>query len=75
MREPMEKMYGKEYFKSTWENWIDAMTGFYTENNGDICKSLLPVISCPTLIIHGAKDAMVPEEHAYYLQENIKGAR
>jgi valacyclovir hydrolase len=31
-------------------------------------------VQCPTLIVHGAKDAMCPQFHADYLKENIKGS-
>lgn len=30
---------------------------------------------CPTLIIHGDKDAMVDEEHPPFMNENIKGSK
>ncbi|RXN36389.1 valacyclovir hydrolase [Labeo rohita] len=42
---------------------------------GSICREVLPLISCPTLIIHGAKDPMVPSFHPEYLLQNIKGSR
>ena len=32
----------------------------------------LPSITCPTLIIHGTKDNVVPEESTNYVHENIK---
>ncbi|XP_039902288.1 valacyclovir hydrolase isoform X2 [Simochromis diagramma] len=43
--------------------------------NGSICMELLPLISCPTLIIHGEKDPMVPILHPEYLLKHIKGSR
>lgn len=42
---------------------------------GSICQQLLPRIKCPTLIIHGEKDPLVPRFHAEYIHEHIKGSR
>ncbi|KAJ3599321.1 hypothetical protein NHX12_033284 [Muraenolepis orangiensis] len=42
---------------------------------GSVCMELLPDISCPTLIVHGEKDPVVPSSHPQYLLENIKGSR
>lgn len=72
MRAPLEATYGLDYFRKTWESWTDAYCRFYHETDGDICKNDLANIVCPTLIIHGLKDPLVPIEHPYYLHENIK---
>ncbi|XP_056096490.1 valacyclovir hydrolase isoform X2 [Rhinichthys klamathensis goyatoka] len=42
---------------------------------GNICMEALPLISCPTLIVHGAKDPMIPSSHPQHLQQNISGSR
>lgn len=75
MREPMEEIYGKEYFPTLWKEFIEASKEIYDNNGGDICKQYLPKIQCPTLIIHGDKDAMVSDEHPDYLQQHIKNSR
>ena len=60
MREPMEKIYGEDYFPVLWEEWVDAITKIATSTpDKNICREVLPQIRCPTLIIHGSKDAMV----------------
>ena len=74
MRAPLEAMYGKEYFKTTWEDWIDAYTKIYEEENGNLCKDDLDKIFCRTLILHGNKDPVVPREHCDYLHKNIKAS-
>uniref|UniRef100_UPI00398E96D1 valacyclovir hydrolase isoform X3 n=1 Tax=Pristiophorus japonicus TaxID=55135 RepID=UPI00398E96D1 len=43
--------------------------------NGNICQDLVPLIKCPTLIIHGEKDPMVPRYHPDYLHKHIRGSR
>ncbi|KAM4688140.1 valacyclovir hydrolase-like isoform 2-T2 [Discoglossus pictus] len=75
MRKPMEDIYGKEYFANTFKDWVDAVSQFTSYPDGNICRHLLPFIECPTLIIHGQKDAMVPSFHSQYLHEQIKGSR
>ncbi|XP_050716773.1 valacyclovir hydrolase-like isoform X2 [Eriocheir sinensis] len=74
MRAPLEAIYGKEYFRATWEGWVDAFVKVYEEEGGDLCLSDLEKILCPTLIVHGRKDPMVPCQHAEHLSENIKTA-
>ncbi|XP_011262494.2 valacyclovir hydrolase isoform X1 [Camponotus floridanus] len=71
MRTPMIQVYGEDYFRKTWSDWIDAMLRLYKKQNGNLCKEILSKIKCPTLIIHGAKDAMVLPEHPTYLKQNI----
>lgn len=72
MREPMEKVYGVEYFPQLWSEWIDAMVQLFEKNNGDICKNLLRDIEAKTLIVHGAKDPMVLAEHIPFLRKSIQ---
>nr|XP_046247570.1 valacyclovir hydrolase isoform X3 [Scatophagus argus] len=43
--------------------------------DGSICMELLPLISCPTLIVHGEKDPMVPSIHPQCLLKHIKGSK
>ncbi|XP_063225361.1 valacyclovir hydrolase isoform X1 [Bacillus rossius redtenbacheri] len=75
MRAPMIALYGEKYFRSTWSQWVDAFVSLYEQNAGDICKDVLPLIRCPTLVVHGKEDAMVAAEHPHYLAANIRGAR
>lgn len=75
MRQPMEEVYGAEVFAKTWEAWVDGVAHFAKRPEGSICLELLPLISCPTLIIHGEKDPMVPSVHPQCLLKHIKGSR
>jgi len=72
MKAPMIAMYGEEYFRKMWTDWINTLLDIHANDGGDLCKTLIPNIKCPTLIIHGMKDPMVPYEHPKYLHENIK---
>ncbi|XP_038076338.1 valacyclovir hydrolase-like [Patiria miniata] len=75
MRAPMVEMYGAEYFQKLWSGWIDGIRTICTENRTDICMADCRRITCPTLIVHGEKDAMVPIEHPYFLNQHIRGSR
>nr|XP_046247567.1 valacyclovir hydrolase isoform X2 [Scatophagus argus] len=75
MRQPMEEMYGAEVFAKTWEAWVDGIAQFAKRAEGSICMELLPLISCPTLIVHGEKDPMVPSIHPQCLLKHIKGSK
>lgn len=75
MREPLEKLYGAEYFKETWENWVDTFKKIYKEKNGDLCKEFLTKIKAETLILHGEKDPMLAKIHVPYLMENLPHAK
>lgn len=71
----MIQVYGEDYFKKTWSNWVDGVLRLYEKQNGDLCKQVLSKIKCPTLIIYGARDAMVLAEHATYLKQNITNSK
>lgn len=71
----MEDTYGKDYFPVLWGQWCDAYKAIGDQEKGEICSNLLPLISCPTLIIHGDKDPMVDPAHPEYLNKNIAGSR
>ena len=42
--------------------------------DGDLCMEEAKQVQCPTLIVHGAKDAMCPQFHAEYFKENNRGS-
>ena len=71
----MEAIYGKEYFPVLWNEWVDANLAIWEQKGGDICNEELGSIKCPTLIIHGDKDAMVSTEHAEHLHKGISDSR
>lgn len=75
MREPLEKLYGAEYFKTTWENWVDTFKKIYHENEGDLCLKFLDKIKADTLILHGEKDPMLAKVHVPFLMEKLKHAK
>lgn len=74
MREPMEKVYGIDYFPQLWSEWVDGFLNISKVNDGNICKEQLPHIQAKTLILHGAKDPMIAAEHIPFLRKSIKNS-
>ncbi|XP_028619091.1 valacyclovir hydrolase [Grammomys surdaster] len=74
-RKPLEALYGYDYFAKTCDKWVDAINQFKHLPEGNICRHLLPQIQCPTLIVHGEKDPLVPRFHADFLLKHVKGSR
>ncbi|XP_050303124.1 valacyclovir hydrolase [Anthonomus grandis grandis] len=74
MKEPLIKLYTEQGLQQMWNDWCDVMAELF-KDGGDICKSRLKDIRCPTLILHGDKDPMVLGEHPEFLLKHIKGSR
>ena len=66
-------LYGDQV-QDLWDGWIDSLTSIFKECEGNLCKEFLPKITCPTLIIHGEKDPLVPSFHPQYIHKNLKGS-
>lgn len=75
MREPLEALYGKEGLQEMHSAWIDGISKYFTDRGGDICTSAVKSITCPTLVLHGQKDPLVPLFHPEYLHANIRGSK
>uniref|UniRef100_A0A8C3WFN1 Biphenyl hydrolase like n=1 Tax=Catagonus wagneri TaxID=51154 RepID=A0A8C3WFN1_9CETA len=74
-RKPLEALYGFDYFARTCEKWVDGIAQFKHLPDGSICRHLLPLVQCPTLIVHGEKDPLVPRFHADFIHEHVRGSR
>ncbi|XP_049820515.1 valacyclovir hydrolase-like [Aethina tumida] len=74
MKAPLIKLYTEEGLKELWSGWYNAVKEIY-QKGGDICKSDLTNIKCPTFILHGDKDPMLAPEHPNYLLNNIKKSK
>ena len=73
MRDDAIALYGAE-LPPIWSAMFDSSVQVY-KNGGDVCKAELKKIQCPTLILHGDQDALIPLYQPVYLQQNITGAR
>ncbi|EDV25708.1 uncharacterized protein TRIADDRAFT_23731 [Trichoplax adhaerens] len=64
-------IYGRETLAQMNKDYYQTFFQIY-KNGGDVCKADADKIVCPTLIVHGEKDPMIPSLHAHYLHEHIK---
>lgn len=75
MREPLAREYGREGLQALWSNWMECILEFKEDHGGDICTKELRKIVCPTLLLHGTKDPLVPGIHPEYLREHVRGSQ
>ena len=69
MRASLEPIYGPS-LEREWAEWVDSMVAVHSKG-GDLCRSELGRVRCPTLVMHGRKDPLVPAFHPVYLRDNI----
>ena len=72
--ERLEARYGRECAVDYWGQWIDTHLKIY-DAGGNICKDQLSSVKCPTFIIHGKKDEVVPEYHPDFIAKNIPNSK
>ncbi|KAF0289770.1 Valacyclovir hydrolase [Amphibalanus amphitrite] len=73
-RAPMLELYGEEYFRSMWTEWVDVTLAFKDVSNGT-CMRETREVQCPTLVVHGAKDEYFEMEDPEYFVKNIPNAK
>jgi len=73
MAAPMQALYGDD-FQELWSGWCDAQQAIL-KAGGDLCRERVSRIVCPTFLMHGGKDPLVPLFHAHFLQQKIAGSR
>jgi valacyclovir hydrolase len=57
-----------------WERYVAALEDLF-RSGGDIYKSRLHSVQCPTLILHGDKDPLVPSIHPVAIHHGIAGSQ
>lgn len=71
--EAMRAIYGDD-LDELWDRYVDGQVALY-EAGGDLYSALLPKVRCPTLILHGAKDPLVPGLHPEAIHRALPGSR
>jgi valacyclovir hydrolase len=74
MRTSFLAMYSEEYLRKHVRCWLDAVSVYMKKYGGDICRSDLEKIRCPTMVFHGEKDSLLPRSHPEFLVEKIKNS-
>ena len=76
LRDPLLKTYGSaSLVQKLWSECMDANIDIVDKRDGYICEEELSKIKCPTLIVHGGKDPMVPFFHTEFIKDRIKGCK
>mmetsp|Transcript_10999 Transcript_10999/g.16099 ORF Transcript_10999/g.16099 Transcript_10999/m.16099 type:complete len:323 (-) Transcript_10999:325-1293(-) len=60
-------------FESMWSAAVDAWVDMANRNGGNVCMDHAKSITCPTLVLHGAKDPFVVMDHPQWFANNIPG--
>lgn len=77
-RNQLIDMYGEKCLAEMWDDWCrEALRMAKSDEfipRGRFLKKIKNV-QCPSLVIHGMKDALVLLTQAHYLVENLKNSR
>ncbi|CAE7394228.1 BPHL, partial [Symbiodinium necroappetens] len=73
MLETHRPVYGDD-LQPMWSSFCDAMKMMY-DAGGDICQKEAKQVKCPTFILHGAKDPLVPSHHPEWFHQAIAGSK
>lgn len=71
----MLNIYGEDGLQKLISDWVTAMVDLKEKHDGEICRDLIPKINAPTMILHGAKDPLVPALHYKFLRDNIPNSK
>jgi valacyclovir hydrolase len=71
--EAMRAVYGDE-LDELWDRYVDGQEALFAAG-GDLYAGLLAKVRCPTLVLHGAKDPLVPGLHPEAIHRGIAGSR
>jgi valacyclovir hydrolase len=71
--EAMRAVYGDE-LGALWDRYVDGQEALFAAG-GDLYAGLLKKVVCPTLVLHGAKDPLVPGLHPEAIHRGIAGSR
>lgn len=68
----MRQIYG-DSLDVLWERYVAGLEELYAAG-GDIYRSQLGEVRCPTLVLHGEKDPLVPSFHPRIIRQGIRGS-
>jgi valacyclovir hydrolase len=69
----LRQVYG-DSLEALWESYVDGLGRLYAAG-GDIYRSELARVQCPTFVLHGGLDPLVPSFHPRVISEGIPNAR
>uniref|UniRef100_A0A1B6ENE9 AB hydrolase-1 domain-containing protein n=1 Tax=Cuerna arida TaxID=1464854 RepID=A0A1B6ENE9_9HEMI len=75
LRSKLEAVYGAEYLERLWTSYCQYFVNLLSSSNGEVCQRFLPQVLCPTLVLHGELDPLVPVYHGKFVADNISNAK
>jgi valacyclovir hydrolase len=71
--EAMRAVYG-DALDELWDRYVAGQEALF-DAGGDLYTGLLAKVACPTLVLHGAKDPLIPGLHPEAIHRGIAGSR
>ncbi|MEO8300258.1 MAG: alpha/beta hydrolase [Rhizomicrobium sp.] len=68
----MRQIYGAE-LDTLWNAYVDGQEALY-QAGGGLYQPLLSKVTCPTLVLHGVRDPLVPSLHSETIHHGIAGS-
>jgi valacyclovir hydrolase len=70
--EGMRAVYG-DALDALWDRYVDGQEALFAAG-GDLYAALLAKVACPTLVLHGARDPLIPGLHPEAIHRGIAGS-
>lgn len=71
----LAELHGDPYWRALPAMYVEAQEALVEAGGELINDDELASIACPALIMHGARDRIVPAEYAHILHKKIRGSR
>jgi valacyclovir hydrolase len=71
--EGLRTLYG-DALDELWDRYVDGQEALF-QAGGNLYRGRLAELRCPTLVLHGARDPLVPAFHAEAIHQGIAGSR
>jgi len=71
--EAMRAVYGDD-LDDLWDRYVAGQEALFA-TGGDLYRPLLVKVTCPALVLHGARDPLVPGLHPQAVHRGISGSR
>ena len=69
----MRTIYGDD-LDGLWDRYVDGQVALF-QAGGNLYRDRLIEVRCPTFVLHGARDPLVPAFHAQAIHDGIAGSR
>jgi valacyclovir hydrolase len=69
----MRAIYGDD-LDGLWDRYVDGQVALF-QAGGNLYREQLTEVRCPTIVLHGARDPLVPAFHAQAIHAGIAGSR